>query len=163
MYPVYLQDKPRYVGAESGKRYPTNLGGVAVPDFNLYYLAAQLSHLYHKIKLMNNGIKPGSAPVLGSFLHTLCVQWCVDWETPLWLMITLAFCSNINWDLALIRSNAPMIYGSSPFWYSKLLPELLMIPYTEIWASKGVYYLCHFYTSNGLKPFKVIERGIFAP
>lgn len=51
---------------------PTDLGGTALPDFNLYYLAFQLSQLYHINK--TDRLR---------FITLLCPQWAQYTTDPL--------------------------------------------------------------------------------
>lgn len=61
------------------------------------------------------------------------------------------------WDLAMVKLEIPQYNDFTPIWHNKILSEFLQIPNTEIWVTRGIYYLHHLLSDRGLKIFDALH------
>lgn len=139
---------------------PTDLGGTALPYFNFYYIASQLSQLYQLDKTDRERF--------GTFL---CPHWAKRTSGPLCAIAvgsggarpegdskTLLYHYRRIWDIATNKMGIPPCNDFTPIWHNGLLPEFLRIPDPGIWGSRGIYYLHHLLSDGELNhavPFTV--------
>lgn len=129
---------------------PTDLAGTTLSDFNLYYLAAQLSQIFHIDKVDRE-----------RFLCFLCPKWS---QTTLDSLVaitggsegeggsadhrTLRYQYMKMWSIASDKLRIPSLHDFTSLWHNAALPEFYLIPDSEVWSSRGVFYLSHI-TCNG--------------
>ena len=144
---------------------PTDLGGTALPDLNLYYLASQLSQLYHIDK--TDRLR---------FLTLLCPQWAQLTTDPLTAVAvghrgggsgggrgSLLYQYRRIWDIAAKILGTPTHNDYTPLWHNKILPEFISIPNTNIWSEHGIYYLHHLFSNGTLKNFERLQNEFLLP
>lgn len=132
---------------------PTDLAGMALPDFNLYYFAAQLSLIFH--------IDKGDRERFLCFLSpkwsqpTLNTQVAItggsegevtDRRSPLYQYKKV-------WSIASEKLHIPSLHDFTSLWHNTTLPEFNLIPDSRVWSSRGVLYLSHITHNGKLKPF----------
>lgn len=127
---------------------PTDFGGASLPDFILYYLAAQLSHFFyldktnrdHYLSLVCSPSAPGvthpfqilfrdlgGAGTLGN-RKGLLYHHCKIWEV-------------VGRRLKVLHT-----HSHTPLWDNPGLCDLLTVPDQVLWLQQGVRYLsdiCH--------------------
>lgn len=118
---------------------PTDLGGAALPDFNLYYIAGQL-FLIGKIDRTR-------------FLAFLCPKWshstgdpfiAITGWTPL-VRLTKEKKSLLHhyqriWAIAMVKLQSTPLHEHTPLWCNLDLMEFDSIPDLEFWRSRGIYH-----------------------
>lgn len=130
---------------------PTDIGVTALPDFNLYYNAAQLSHLHHIDKLDNNRfhILLCSTQAQTSPYSTCVILHCLGRSTTTDDRTSLVFHYKGIQDLALTKLNPPTFLDITPLWNNKRQPNLLSVLNGEMWAFRGICYLHHLISTQG--------------
>lgn len=123
----------RYKLAWRSLKNPTDLGGVAIPDLNLYYIVSQLSQLFHIDKMDKE-----------RFSTLLCPAWVQDTADPISALTegsrgtnsvgktTLLHHYSLSWDIASDKLVITQYNDFIPLWHNKLLFELTQIPNPEI-------------------------------
>lgn len=144
---------------------PTDLAGMAVPDFNIYYIAAQLSQLFHVDKTDRK-----------RYLHLVCPGWSQVSQDPLTVIAGKATGADRNtnrktlpyhytkiWNLSMHRLQLPTINEFTPLWHNSNLPEFDMLPDSELWSSRGIIYLLHIVHHDRLKTFDRLKTEYMLP
>lgn len=155
IFKIFIWGKSRHKLPWGKLKNPTNLGGTALPDLNMYYIAAHLSQPFHIDKTDR-----------ARFLTFLCLGWSHSTGDSL-VSITgrvlilgqagdrtslLHHCRCI-WDLATAKLQLPLLHKNTSLWHNVALPEFYSIPDSELWRSKGVFYLSHLNSNGELKVF----------
>lgn len=121
---------------------PTDLGGTAVPELSYYYIASQLSQLYHIDKtdrerfytpLCPNRTHHTSDPLCAIAIRSGGAKHRGDCKTLLYKYRRI-------WDIAIIKLGIPLINDYTPIWHNKTLPHLLQLPDPGVWGSRGIFY-----------------------
>lgn len=139
---------------------PTDLGGTALPDFNLYYIAAQLSQLFHLDKTDRE-----------RFLTLLCPKWAQYTKDSIYAIAadwggielgerrhTMLYHYRKIWNLAVSRLDIPQFNDYTPLWHNRNLQEFTKIHDTFIWSIQGVFYLHHILKDGQLKTFDLLKE-----
>lgn len=110
-------------------KHPTDLAGMALPDFNTYYVAAQLSQIFHIDKVDRD-----------RFLHSLCPKWTRQTLDSL-VAITgegrdkgqkkdrksLLYQYRRVWEMASDRMNVMSPHSCTHLWHNTSLPEFNLL------------------------------------
>lgn len=138
---------------------PTDLGGTALPDFNLYYLAAPLSHLYYIDKHDKDRY---FALVCSPYtrLYTHPFQIIFREPTDTWTLGShggLLYHHCKIWAVVRHRLQTPVMHSHTPLWDNPGLRELLLLPDHSLWIAQGVVYLLNVYCGI-LKSFQQLKE-----
>lgn len=145
----------------------TDMGGTALPDFNNYYIASQLSQLFHIDKSDKD-----------RFLTLLCPSWAQSTGEPITAISagaeniisreyrqSLLFQYRRIWDIASTKLDIPSTkldipsYNDyAPLWHNKHLQEFYHLQNIELWASRGISYLHDLVTHGTFKTFEVLKE-----
>lgn len=139
---TFVWGKSRYKLPWNKLKNPTDLGGAALPNFNLYYIAAQLFHIGKTDRTR--------------FLTFLCPKWSSSTGDPLeaitgqtqLVRLTKERTSLLHhyrriWAIATAKLQSPSLHEHTPIWYNLHLMEFYSIPDSELWRSRGICYLSH--------------------
>lgn len=74
---------------------------------------------------------------------------------------SLLYHHKMIWDLTLLKSNFPMIHSFSPPLAQKT--ELITVPDSDLWASKGGHYIFHCIDNRGMKSFQMLNDEFALP
>lgn len=134
---------------------PMDLGGTVLPDFNLFYLAAQLSNFFY----LDKGDKD-------RYLALLCSPFSRITTHPFHLLFRnpgdpwtlgnlkgLLYHHSKVWEVVRHRLRTPSMHSHTPLWDNPCLTELLQIPDHSLWITRGVVYLSDVYCGRVLKSF----------
>lgn len=131
---------------------PTDLGGTALPDLNMYHLAAQISQLFHIVKTDR-----------ARFLTFLCPKW--SHSTGEWLLqsrggvrgselmgdrTSLLYHYRCIWDIV---TDKLLMHEHTPLWHNVTLPEFCLIPDSKPMEIQGFFLLISSNPNGELKPF----------
>lgn len=144
---------------------PTDLAGMALPDLNAYYIAAQLSQIFHIDKTDSE-----------RFMHFLCPRWAHPTQDTLAVIAgkttredknargkTLLYHYTKIWNLAMDKLQLSAINEFTPLWHNINLPEFNIIPDNEVWSSRGIFYMSHIIHSGRLKTFERLQTEFALP
>lgn len=145
---------------------PTAMGGMALPDLQEYYIAAQLSHMYYfnknemqryKMLICDDPKSPLSSPLQAIFRGGLTGK-----RLPRYNEGMLTHHQKI-WGAALKRLKLGHIHSHTPLWLNNHLPELKNLPDPHIWARYGIIYLHQVLTDTRLKTFQSLKDEYSIP
>lgn len=141
---------------------PTDLGGAALPDFNLYYLAAQLSHFFHldkhdKKRCLSLLCVPHGRRVSHPFQTLFKGTNKIDNRKG----ILYHYCR--VWEVVKHKLKMPSTHSHAPLWDNSDLGELLKVPNPELWLHYGVGFLSDVYSDNMLKSFQQLKTDFDLP
>lgn len=135
-----------------------------MPDLNLYYIASQLSQLFHVDKTDNE-----------RFTILLCPHWAQHTADPISVIAvgsrgtqsagrhTLLYHYRRVWDIAMDKLEITPLNDYTPLWHNKNLHELSQIPNPEIWSARGIYYLHHLMSDGEPKTFRTLQEEFTRP
>lgn len=143
----------------------TSSGGVALPDFHSYYIAAQLSHFYHLHKSDRHRYQTLTCEKPGRSTHSPMqvifrgrgVRGGADSRNRL-----LSHHRRV-WEIALKITNADFFHSHTSLWHNPQLRELTLIPDVDIWASKGILYLHQVITTLRVRNFQSLKDEFELP
>ena len=156
----FIWGSGRHKLAWQAVKNPTDMGGMALPDLNLYYIAAQLSQLYHIDKTDNQRfltlLCPRVAQLTGDAIYAVSMgsgSIGSGKETA----STLGHYRRI-WELASAKLGIPEYTDYTPLWQNKVLRELSNDQGAELWAARGIYYLHHLLSEGNLKSYQTLKE-----
>lgn len=145
------------------RKNPTDLAGMALPEFNQYYLAVQLSQLFHIDKVDKD-----------RFLCLLCPGWARPTRDPFTVILSktggmsktsdrrsLLYHYRKIWDMGSARLNMPATHEFIPLWHNTAL--FYSIPDCDMWGSRGIFYLSHIVSDGTLKSFDRLKSEFALP
>lgn len=144
---------------------PTDLGGTALPDLYIYYIAAQLSHFFHlnlsdKIRY-SQMVCPQSS---GTISHPFQILFCEPRDsthTSNGGPMLIHHCK--IWRAAMRIGQAPSPHSHTPLWNNPNLPELTSLPDCSLWVSKGIIYLTQVVAHGMVKLFQTLKDDFALP
>ncbi|PIO11944.1 hypothetical protein AB205_0020800, partial [Aquarana catesbeiana] len=144
---------------------PTDLGGTALPDLYIYYIAAQLSHFFHlnlsdKIRY-SQMVCPQSS---GTISHPFQILFCEPRDsthTSNGGPMLIHHCK--IWRAAMRIGQAPSPHSHTPLWDNPNLPELTSLPDRSLWVSKGIIYLTQVVAHGMVKLFQTLIDDFALP
>lgn len=156
----FVWGKNRHKIAWQTLKNPTDMGGTALPDLNHYYIASQLSQLYHIDKVDSE-----------RFRMLICPQWAQETSDSIYA-ITVGTKTNEGnthktsllyqyrriWELANNKLNIPRHNDFTPLWCNRDLPELHNIHDPRPWLERGILYLHHVWSNGTLKNFDTLKE-----
>lgn len=138
---------------------PATLRGFAHPDFQDYYLASQLSHVYYFDKtelqryqaLVSGGSDlPADTPLQAILRSDTCTR------PPQYNDGMLAHHRHI-WDITLQKIKNKHIHFHTSLWFNKHMLELFTIPDPMVWISNDILYSHQVMTASGPKTFQMLK------
>lgn len=144
---------------------PVTMGGAALPDFQDYYLASQLSHFYHfeknelsryQLLLCEHPGDPAHTP-LQSVLRAPLTRH------PFQHKADMLSQHRRVWRMGLQKLRTPQVHSHTPLWFNTHLPELLSIPDPAAWIRHGILYIHQIMTTTGLKTFQALKDEFSLP
>lgn len=145
---------------------PTDRGGVSFPDLQDYYLAAQLSHIYHFNKeemqryrslVCNKPGHPAFTPIQAILRGKQITK-----KLPRYNMGMLLHHQRI-WEITLKKQNIGKIHTHTPLWFNKHLPELEYLSDSIVWATYGIINIHQVLSDARLKQFQVLKEEYTLP
>lgn len=135
---------------------------MALPDFNAYYLAAQLSQIFHIDR--------------DRFLHSLCPKRIWPTLDPL-VVITgrggdkgkkndrrsFLYQYRRVWEIASDRLHIMSPHSCTHLWHNTSLPEFNLIQDNRVWSLRGIVYLSQITHNGKLKSFDSLKTEIKLP
>lgn len=158
---TFIWGPSRHKFAWNTLKNPTSSGGAAPPDFHSYYIAAQLSHFYHFHKTDGPRYQALTCNRPNSNTHSpLQVLFRGGGGRRMWRVeIYYLHITNAYGRL----TGAEFVHSDTPLWHNPQLRELLSIPGTSIWASKGILYLHQVITPLGVRSFQTLQGEFDLP
>lgn len=140
-------------------------GGMAVPDIQLYYFAAQLGQVLHWGGLERSRITallldnlPPNVPDPRYAVFGRCQASHISrTQNFLWTQVQRI------WSRILVHYDNPKVHEYTPLWHNSLLPEFRDLPDIGLWQECGVHYLGQIITSAGLKTFHSLKEEFSLP
>lgn len=144
---------------------PTELGGAALPDLFLYYIASQLSHFFH----FNQSDRERYSTLV-----------CSQTPDPLFHPFQILFCGPHNslrnddlkqmlfhhcriWQYAMRIGEAPSPHSHTPLWHNSHMPELNSVSDHGLWVHKGIVYLSQVVSGGLVKSFQALKDSFALP
>lgn len=161
----FIWGKSRHKLSWQTLKNSTDMGGTALPDFNHYYIASQLSQLFHIDKTDKE-----------RFLILLSPRWVQYTRDPINGIAvgvgntqskdyrhSLLYHYRRIWELASSKLETTSFNDYTPLWHNNKLQELNGIQNSDLWAAKGIYYLHHLFTNGTFKTFEALKMEFQIP
>lgn len=144
---------------------PTSSGGTALPDLHAYYIAAQLSHIYHLHKTDSIRYQSLTCKKPNSVAHSpLQVIFRGRGNRGGWAAQNpLLHQHKSIWESALKLIGADFFHTHTPLWHNPQLPELMRMWGATTWATKGIVYLFQVISPLGIRSFQSLQDEFELP
>lgn len=140
----------------------TDMGGTALPDLYHYYIASQLSQLFHINKTDKERflalLRPFWAQHTGDPITAISMSTGYTQETE--YRQSLLYHYRRIWDLASTKLNILSPNDYTLLWHNNKLQEFYNFRNSEMWIKRGIYFLHHLITDGKLKTFDALKGGV---
>lgn len=144
---------------------PTELGGAALPDLFLYYLASQLSHFFHfKCSDRERYSTLVCPQTLDSLSHPFQILFCGPHNSTRNDATKRMLSHHCRiWQHAVRIGQAPSPHSHTPLWHNSHMPELHSVPDHRLWVDKGIIYLSQVVSGGLVKSFQALRDSFTLP
>lgn len=142
-----------------------NQGGMAVPDIQLYYYAAQLGQVLHwggleklrVVTLMLNNLPPNVTDPRYAVFSKGQTSHIPRTQNFIWTQVQRI------WSRVLSHYGNPRFHDYTPLWHNSTLPEFRDLTDSSLWQDCGVVYLGQIINSAGIKSFQSLKEEFTLP